>query len=77
MILQLSNPNKVSTEASRDNRIQAQAMQNKEQKKDGNTVTGTGGARLRLPNVNNQDVVLNDLQALQKGIEELMGRMCF
>ena len=44
------------------------------QKKDGNTVTGAGGARLRLPNVNNQDVVLNDLQALQKGIEELMGK---
>lgn len=45
------------------------------QQKQGNTLTGVGGARLRIPpGVNNQDVILKDLQSLQSSIEELMGK---
>lgn len=55
----------------RDNRVQASL---REQQKQANTVTGAGGARLRMPQgVNNQDVILNDLLTLQASIEELMG----
>jgi hypothetical protein len=61
-----------TTDASRDNRLHAQSM--REQQKQGNTLTGVGGARLRMqPNANNQDVIMKDLQSLQASIEELMG----
>lgn len=56
-----------TTDASRDNRLHAQAIRQKQ----GNTITGKGGARVRIPN---QDFLLNDLQNLQNGIEELMGK---
>lgn len=58
-----------TTDASRDNRLHAQAIRQKQ----GNTITGKGGARVRIPN---QDFLLNDLQNLQNGIEELMDNRC-
>lgn len=57
---------------SKDNRLHAQSIQQEQQNK-GNTITGAGGARLRVQsNVNNQNVLMRDLQSLQSNIEELM-----
>ena len=50
----------------------------RDQQKQANTLTGVGGARLRVqPNANNQDVILKDLMTLQASIEELMGEYLF
>lgn len=64
-----------TTDASKDNRLQAKNMRQLQQANATAAATsGVGGARLRIPtSQNNQEVIMKDLQSLQTSIEELMG----
>lgn len=68
----LQNPDSTlasPTNTSRDNRVTAQAMQQKQ----GDTITGVGGARLRFPDGSQHPVTKNELQNLKHEIENLIG----